>query len=237
MIRLKKWSTWLWLGLVAIGGLVVALLRRRPVRPVITEVRDELEDARRIAVIESTAARSKESKAKEQLKEIKKIDDSVERREALARLYRDLMIVVLVVWPSAAQALPRADLEAWLSPPPPPVECDERTSSFPLENVPVRENQTVWVRRDGKIVEWTVRPGFLMSECDLLKTVNLRLERDRLATENRVLVELRQRESAAWSTLLEREESWFERHALILGFVAGAVTMGAATVGTVVIAR
>jgi len=110
-----------------------------------------------------------------------------------------LLTLLLAQTPLPSLVPPDIDLDRYLPPPAPPVECSAVMLTFPMTKNPLVEDFTVkYLDLDKKSQTWILRPGYLLSECELVKIINTRVERDRLDLELSSLKNLRSKEFQLW---------------------------------------
>lgn len=148
------------------------------------------------------------------------------------------MIGVLL---AAVLFLPEADLDIYLSEPVPPVKCADDMLDYPTMLLPFDEPQTMFLPPGSRLDALDIQPGYLVSECELLRLMNAKIELDRLKLDLQTIRELRTREFELWRmTALEYQheidqltkDSWWRRNKLLVGVlsgVAGTVAMTALT--------
>jgi hypothetical protein len=126
------------------------------------------------------------------------------------------------------------ELEHYLPPPTPPIECLPGQSNFPTKILPFDYEQELWWRGpEGEIETLILEPGYVISECELLKMTDLRIRHKRLKQELQILGQLRNREVELWR-IQEREyrqrllglqnPSWWQSNRLLIGVGLGMVT-------------
>jgi len=110
-----------------------------------------------------------------------------------------ILAVLLTQAPLPSIVPPDIDVERYLPPPPPPVECSPAMLTFSPMKIPLNEDFTLkYMDVDKKPQSWVLRPGFLISECELVKIINTKAERDRLELELSSLKNLRSKEFQLW---------------------------------------
>jgi hypothetical protein len=130
-------------------------------------------------------------------------------------------------------ALPEIDLDQYLPPIPPPIECPDRIPDYPIESLPFEQPQELVFWGDsGTLERYRIRPGYLVSECELLKMTDLQVRTRRLERETAVMRTLRAKEHEIWR-IQERETrqqlermrnpDWLTRNSLAIGMVIGVV--------------
>lgn len=127
-----------------------------------------------------------------------------------------------------------------------PFRCPPTMESYPLQLLPFDTTQTFRYRRyDGGYALLQLRPGYVLSECELLKITNDRRERLRLATELKALNRLQVSERQIWRTAetryqqsvmaleerLRAQSTWWNRHRFVIGLCIG-MTATVATLST-----
>jgi hypothetical protein len=112
-----------------------------------------------------------------------------------------LAIALLAQTPAPLPSLvpPDIDLEKYLPPPAPPVECSPAMLTYGVVKNPMADDFVIkYMDADKKPQTWTLRPGYAISECELVKIINTRVERDRLDLELSSLKNLRSKEFQLW---------------------------------------
>jgi hypothetical protein len=102
--------------------------------------------------------------------------------------------------PLGASAVPPAvDVEKFLPPAPEPVPCTPDMTDFEGEPTPFpTEHRVKYMRPDGGWTEWVLRPGVLISECEAVRSVNLKTKAKRLQIELDAFKALRVKEFELW---------------------------------------
>lgn len=132
---------------------------------------------------------------------------------------------------------PQIDLEQFLPPASPPVKCAPDMSNFPAYVLPFDTEQVLFYHDLTTFAarEITIRPGYVVSECELLKITNLRMEAKRLRTELAAMRVLRDKEFQLWRVLQSQYDTqlrtllnppWYEKHKLAIGIALGTVATG-----------
>lgn len=126
------------------------------------------------------------------------------------------------------------DLDRYLPPPPPPVPCASDMLDYPVRLLPFGRTQTLFFEDEaGRELNVDIPPGYLVSECELVRLTNLKLEAKRLRRELSALQTLRTKEFALWRVLENQytqqvaslsTQSWYERNRLAIGVAIGVVT-------------
>jgi len=129
---------------------------------------------------------------------------------------------------------PEIDIDRYLPPPPPPIECASDMLDYPMRLLPLDKTQSVFFYVDGgELSNLDIPPGYLVSECELVRLTNLQVEAKRLHLELTAMRTLRAKEFALWRVLEDQYAShisrllkpnWFERHRLAIGVVVGVLS-------------
>jgi len=99
---------------------------------------------------------------------------------------------------------PNIDIEKYLTPPPPPVPCEQDMTTFEPSPVPLHDDFTIRYKdQEGNNQTWILQPGMLVSECGFLEIINTAAEHKRMKHELGVLTKLRLREYDIW-----RQAEW-----------------------------
>lgn len=132
----------------------------------------------------------------------------------------------------AASAIPKLDFDAFLSPPPPPVECAADMADYPVRLLPWDEPQTFLYLADGEFHDVEMQPGYLVSACELVRITNRTIEANRLEAELTALKTLRDKEFQLWRVIESQYvrqlnavamPSWWQRHQMAIGIAVGVV--------------
>lgn len=144
---------------------------------------------------------------------------------------------------------PNMDVEQYLAPPAPPVECAPDMSRY--EQIPISLKEPVALKltdENGQRYDLTLRSGMLLSDCGFVKVINTAAEHKRLTRELTIIKDLRLKERDLWTQgeakyqlrIMELEEKlkdartpsfWDEWKAPIM-YGLGIVTAVGVTVGT-----
>lgn len=138
-------------------------------------------------------------------------------------------LVVLLI------GIPEIDIDEYLPPIPKPVECSALMRDFPTYLLPFDDEQVlVYWERDGGTKRVEIKPGYLVSECEILRQMNQAVVTKRLKAEVTALRTLRTKEFDLWRLMEQqyRQEiaqlngptDWLERHRLTIGIAIGAIT-------------
>ena len=135
--------------------------------------------------------------------------------------------------------LPEADLDLYLSKPPAPVECAADMLDYPPLALPYNDKQTFFYDDGDDIKPLEMQPGYLVSECELLRLTNMKIELKRMKLDLQAIRQLRSREFELWRMAEKQYQSqidrlasgWWARNKFYIGMAVGAATM-AATVWT-----
>lgn len=142
--------------------------------------------------------------------------------------------------------VPETDLDLYLSEPVPPVECAEDMLDYPTMLLPFDEPQTLFLPPGARLDALDIPPGYLVSECELLRITNAKIELSRLKLDLRTIRELRTREFELWRmAALEYQheidqltkDSWWRRNKLLVGVVSGVAGTIAVTALTYSLTR
>jgi len=141
---------------------------------------------------------------------------------------------------------PEIDIDHYLPPPSIPLRCADDMESYPIRLLPIHSPHWVQVHdQSGELVRFQLRPGYLLSECELLNITNIKMAESRMRTELTALRALRTREFELWrigetqyqqaiqhlEAQLRETQGWWERNQFLIGMVVGMVTVATTTVG------
>jgi len=127
---------------------------------------------------------------------------------------------------------PELNVEKYLAPPEPQLKCRADMTNFDSYQLP----PTGPVKLPNGNV-WKPEPGYIVSECEFVKIVNLKAEHARLVEEKEAFETVRTRERELWGLMeaeynstilaLQRENNtWWVRNSLVIGLAAGIVGTG-----------
>ena len=138
----------------------------------------------------------------------------------------------------AAVFLPEADLDLYLSKPPPSVECAADMLDYPLKLLPFDDKQTFFYDSGEQLEPLEMQPGYLVSECELLRMINAKIELKRLRVDLTAIRQLRSREFELWRMAEKQYQrqidqlaapDWWTRNKLLVGIAVGAAAMAVTT--------
>jgi len=127
--------------------------------------------------------------------------------------------------------LPEVDLDLYLSKPPPPVRCASDMLDYPIELLPFDVKQTFYYRQGGTVQPLEIPPGYLVSECELMRLTNMKIELKRLKLDLKAVTTLRTREFELWRMAEQRYQrqidslaaGWWASNKLYVGIAVGVV--------------
>jgi hypothetical protein len=133
--------------------------------------------------------------------------------------------------------LPEVDLDLYLAPPPPPVRCAADMLDYPIELLPFSVKQTFHYREGDAVHPLEMQPGYLVSECELMRLTNMKIELKRLKLDLQAVTRLRTREFELWRVAEQRYQrqidslafGWWARNKLYVGIVIGIAAMSVTT--------
>lgn len=140
----------------------------------------------------------------------------------------------------AASFLPEADLDldSYLSKPPLAVECAADMLDYPLKLLPFDDKQTFFYDTGARLEPLEMQPGYLVSECELLRMTNAKIELNRLRLDLKAIRQLRSREFELWRIAEKQYQrqidqltrpDWWTRNKLLVGIAIGVAATAVTT--------
>lgn len=144
---------------------------------------------------------------------------------------------------------PQIDIEKYLAPAVPPVECPDDANDFPVTLMPFDMPQVLFYHDDetGEIRDFEIQPGYLVSTCELMRLTNLKIEGKRIRQELTALHALRDKEFQLWRLLESQYETeirtlmaplpWHQRYRLEIGVATGVLATTVLMMSTAMLLR